>query len=181
MNIKGDSRRIFGTRGHNNREDLAGEHPYGDSGQIIALMIFLMIWIFDSFVFRFSTFLANYIPLSARLVFAAVFFVIAGFLARSGLRDVFKETRNPPRVVDTGVFSCVRHPIYLAAVFLYGGFIFTTLSLVSLAFFVVIFIFYDYLATFEEKQLERKFGREYLTYKEKTPKWFPRLKSGVFD
>jgi protein-S-isoprenylcysteine O-methyltransferase Ste14 len=181
MNKKGDSRRIFGTWAHNNREDLAGEHPYGDSGQIIALVIFLMIWIFDSFVFRLSTFLASYIPLSVRLIFAAVFFVIAGFFARSGLRDVFNETRDPPRVIDTGVFSRVRHPIYLAAVLLYGGFTSTTLSLLSLAFLVVICVFYDYLATFEEKQLERKFGREYLAYKEKTPKWFPRLKAGAFD
>jgi protein-S-isoprenylcysteine O-methyltransferase Ste14 len=136
-----------------------------------------MIWILDSFVFRFSTFLADDLPLYIRLIVAALFFVVAGFLARSGLVVVFKEVRDPPRVINTGVFSHLRHPIYLAAILLYLGFFFTTVSLTSLAFLGVIIVFYDYIATFEEKQLEQKFGREYLNYKEKTPKWFPRPRS----
>ena len=174
---KGDSPRIFRRQDHINREDLVGEHPYSDSGQIIALVIFLMIWTLDSFVFRFSTFLADYLPLYIRLIVAALFFVVAGLLARSGLVVVFEEVRDPPRVINTGVFSHLRHPIYLAAILLYLGFFFTTLSLISLAFLGVTFIFYDYLATFEEKQLQQRFGREYLNYKEKTPKWFPPLRS----
>ena len=176
MTKKGHSPRIFRKEDHINREDLAREHPYGDSGQIIALIIVLMIWIFDSFFFRFSMFLADCLLLYIRLILAALFFVIAGSLARSGLRVVFKEVRDPPRVINTGVFSYLRHPIYLAALLLYLGFFFTTLSLISLALLVVIFVFYDYLATFEEKQLEQRFGQEYLNYKEKTPKCFPRLR-----
>lgn len=181
MSNKGDSPRIFRREHHNNREDLAGEHPYGDAGQIIALIIFLTIWILDSFFYRYSTFLADRLPLYIRVIPAAVSFGISGFLARSGLRVVFREVRDPPRVINTGVFSYSRHPIYLAALLLYLGFSLTTLSLISLAFLVVIFVFYDYLATFEEKQLEGKFGPEYLSYKEKTPKWLPRLRSGISD
>ena len=169
--------RIFRKQDHINREDLVGEHPYGDCGQIIALIIFLAVWIFDSFIFRVSTFLTDYLSLYIRLILAAVCYVIAGFLARSGLRAVFREVRDPPRVINTGVFSYLRHPIYFATLLLYLGFFFTTLSLISLAFLVVIVIFYDYLATFEEKQLAQKFGREYRNYKDKTPKWFPRLRS----
>lgn len=181
MSKKSGSPRIFRREHQGNRKDLAGEHPYGDAGQIIALIIFLTIWILDSFFYRFSTFLADHSPLYIRLISAAVSFGISGFLARSGLTVVFREVRNPPRVINTGVFSYSRHPIYLAALLLYLGFFLTTLSLISLGFLVVIFIFYDYIATFEEKQLEGKFGPEYLSYKEKTPKWLPRLRSGTFD
>ena len=177
MGRKGDSPRILRREDHIDREDLVGEHPYSDSGQIIALVIFLMIWIFDSFVFRFSTFLADYLALYIRLAVSALFFVIAGILARSGHVVVFTEVRDPPRVINTGVFSHLRHPMYLAAILFYLGFLFTTLSLICLAFLGIIFIFYDYIATFEEKQLQQRFGREYLDYKEKTPKWFPRLRS----
>jgi hypothetical protein len=34
-----------------------GEHPYGDLGQIIFLLGFLIIWILDSFVFKYSSLL----------------------------------------------------------------------------------------------------------------------------
>jgi protein-S-isoprenylcysteine O-methyltransferase Ste14 len=111
MGRKGDSPRILRREDHIDREDLVGEHPYSDSGQIIALVIFLMIWIFDSFVFRFSTFLADYLALSIRLVVSTLFFVIAGILARSGYVVVFTEVRDPPRVINTGVFSHLRHPM----------------------------------------------------------------------
>lgn len=181
MSKKGDSPRIFRRAHHNNREDLAGEHPYGDALQVIALIIFLTIWVLDSFFYRFSTFLADHLPLYIRLIPAAVSFGISGFLARSGLTVVYREMRDPPRVIKTGVFSYSRHPIYLAALLLYLGFSLTTLSLISLGVLVAIFVLYDYLATFEEKQLEGKFGPEYLSYKGKTPKWLPRLRSKIRD
>jgi len=48
------------------REDLAGEHPIGDAGQIVGFILFLLIWLGDSFHFRFSTILAESIPLYVR-------------------------------------------------------------------------------------------------------------------
>jgi len=41
--------------------------------------------------------------------------------------------------------------------------------------FVGIFIFYNYLASYEEKLLEEKFGEEYIKYKQKTGKWVPGI------
>jgi hypothetical protein len=34
------------------RDDLTGEHPFGDAGQIIFALLFLGIWIADSFFFE---------------------------------------------------------------------------------------------------------------------------------
>jgi hypothetical protein len=44
-----------------------GEHPLGDTGQLILFGLFLVIWILDSFILQRSTFLANTIPLAIRL------------------------------------------------------------------------------------------------------------------
>jgi len=43
-----------------------------------------------------------------------------------------------------------------------------------LVLWVAICIFYNYLASYEEKLLETKFGESYRIYKEKTGKWMPR-------
>ena len=156
-----------------NRDDLAEEHQYGDIGQVIAVIIFLIVWALDSFVFRLSTFLSNCIPIYIRLILSVLSFAFAGYLAMSSHKAIFDEVRDTPRVISTGLFSYLRHPLYLAALLFYVGFLFTTLSIISLVLFVVVFIFYDYIAAFEEKQLEKKFGQEYIDYKKKTPKWLP--------
>jgi hypothetical protein len=45
------------------RNNLSGEHPYRDIGQITAFIILLSMWIIDSFIFRFSTVLADHLSL----------------------------------------------------------------------------------------------------------------------
>jgi protein-S-isoprenylcysteine O-methyltransferase Ste14 len=46
----------------------------------------------------------------------------------------------------------------------------------SLAFLMVIILFYDFIATYEENLLERMFGESYRTYQQKTGKWLPKMK-----
>lgn len=168
-------------RNYSIREDLVGEHPFGDFGQLIFLIVFLVLWILDSFVFYFTTILAEFIPHYIRLILAGLVLIPSSCFAWSSIRVVFMEVRDPPRVIKTGVFSCMRHPMYLAALLFYIGLIFMTLSLVSLAFWGKIFIFYNYIATYEERQLEKRFGQEYIDYRKKVPKWIPRLRLSKFD
>jgi len=158
-------------RRHQNRNDLAGEHPLGDAGQIIAFFLFLLVWGLDSFVLRFSTFFAETVPLFARLAVAGPVFLFSGYLAYAGLKTVFREVREVPQVLQKGVFSISRHPIYLSTLLLYLALFVTTFSLLSLALLPAVFMFYRSIAIFEERLLERKFGREYEGYKVKTPRW----------
>ena len=162
-------------RGHLARLGRHGEHPYGDLGQIIILLGFLMIWILDSFVFRYSTFLSPHVPIYLRLIFAGLILVSAIYLMRSGHRAVSDEILSSPRLLTDGAFSRVRHPIYLAALLFCLILISITLSLISLGIFFGIFIFYNHIAAYEEKYLEQKFGQNYRDYKKNTPKWIPRL------
>jgi len=151
-----------------------GEHPFGDAGQLIALGIFLIVWVGDSFFLHTSTFLSDYIPLYVRLPILALALVAAVYLFRSG-HVVISGEQRPNSVVTTGAFRYIRHPLYLASLLGYLGLTVSTASLLSLAVFAGIFAFHNYIASYEEKLLEAKFGEEYREYKRKTGRWLPRI------
>jgi protein-S-isoprenylcysteine O-methyltransferase Ste14 len=172
----GDKGVIRPAAGHHGREDLAGEHRWGDAGQLILLLVFLGIWIADSFFLHWTTSPARYVPVWVRLPAALAVFVLAWELARRGLRVVFGEVRERPAVVCEGVFARVRHPVYLGAILLYVGFVLATLSIASLAFLTVIVLFYHFISRHEEGLLLAKFGPEYEAYQQRVPMWIPRMK-----
>ena len=151
-----------------------GEHPYGDAGQLILLGLFLLVWVGDSFFLRLSTFPADYLPRYIRLSFLVLSLIIAGCLFKSG-HVVVSHKKPCGGLVSTGAFKYVRHPLYLASILFYLGLAVSTASLISLILWVIICIFYNYLASYEEKLLESKFGENYKTYQRNTGKWLPRL------
>ncbi len=151
-----------------------GEHPLGDAGQLILFGMFLIIWILDSFVLRRSTFLASSIPLAMRLMFLATALAVAFFLFKSGHVAVIGEQR-PTRIISAGAFGYVRHPLYLGSILVYLGLTVSTASLFCLALLVMIVLFYNYIADYEEKLMEAKFGQDYIDYQKNTGRWLPRL------
>jgi len=151
-----------------------GEHPFGDTGQLILLVVFLVVWVGDSFFLRKSTFLSDYVPLYVRLVLLGITLITAVYLFRSG-HIVVSHDHRPNSVLATGAFKYVRHPLYLASILTYLGLTVSTVSLFSLALFVGIFLFHNYIASYEEKLLEARFGEEYRKYRNKTGKWVPRI------
>jgi protein-S-isoprenylcysteine O-methyltransferase Ste14 len=136
-------------------------------------MIFLVVWILDSFILGFSTFLVESIPGYIRLLVGIPVLIFASYLARSGLKAVFGEPQETPHVITGGVFSVVRHPIYLGAILFYAGMICLTLSLASAALLVIIIGFYRFISRYEEKLLTERFGDEYRDYMRKVPMLFP--------
>jgi protein-S-isoprenylcysteine O-methyltransferase Ste14 len=151
-----------------------GEHPLGDAGQLILFGLFLVIWILDSFILQRSTFLAHDIPLVIRLVFLGVALFAAVYLLKSGHVVVSGEQR-PTTVVSCGAFRYVRHPLYLGGILIYLGLTVSTASLFCLALLVVIALFYNYIAGYEETLLEIKLGQAYIAYQKKTGKWIPHF------
>jgi protein-S-isoprenylcysteine O-methyltransferase Ste14 len=154
-----------------------GEHPFGDAGQLILLVLFLILWIIDSFFLRISTLLSEDIPLYIRLVFLGLALVTAAYLSISGHDAVGPEPRGM-KVVSNGAFWYVRHPLYLGCLLFYLGLAVSTASIFCLALFVLIFFFYNYIASYEERLLDEKFGEEYRKYKKGTGKWVPRIGKG---
>jgi protein-S-isoprenylcysteine O-methyltransferase Ste14 len=152
-----------------------GEHPWGDAGQLIALGLFLVVWVGDSFFLHVSTFLSDYVPLAVRLAVLGLALITAVLLFRSGHVVVSHEQR-PSGVVTTGAFRYVRHPLYLASMLGYIGLTAATFSLFSFVLLVGIWIFHNHIAGYEEELLEAKFGEAYRTYKQRTGKWLPKIR-----
>lgn len=160
-------------KSHQHRDDLTGEYVFGDMGQLILLVVFLVVWIADSFVFKYSTFLTQYISNYIRVPIALIVLIISGLLAGFGLNTVFGKTREEPQVITTGVFSIVRHPVYLGSILLYLGFILLSLSLLSVLVWILIIVFYYMISRYEEKLLTQRFGSVYEECKKKVPMLFP--------
>ena len=158
------------------RKDVAGEHPFGDTGQVIFLFIFLAVWILDSFILKYSTFIAQYISLFIRLPIAIVILLCAGYLAKAGMGIVHHETAGGSAVIREGVFGLVRHPVYLGSILSYLGLLVLTLSLFTAIIFIAIVIFYHYIALYEEKLLLKKYGKEYEKYMKRVPMWIPWIR-----
>jgi len=149
-----------------------GEHPFGDAGQLILLGLFLIVWTGDSFILKKTTFLSIYIPLFIRLTVLALLIGTAVYLSKSG-HVVVSHEKRPDGVVSSGSFRYVRHPLYLASILFYLGLALSTVSIVSLALLAAMFFFYNYIAGYEERLLEKKLGTAYIEYRNKTGKWIP--------
>ena len=165
------------TKKHNDHPNLTGEHRWGDIGQLILLVMFLGIWITDSFIFHYSTFLSELVPNYIRVPLAGLVLIAGWYLARGGMKAVFGTVREKAGVISTGVFRIVRHPIYLGAILFYLGASLITVSIASAAFCLLIIGFYIIISRYEEGILIEAFGNDYLEYKKKTGMLFPKLLS----
>ncbi len=85
---------------------------------------------------------------------------------------------NPPqKLVARGLYAYVRNPMLLGWVLvLFGlGILLKSISLIFI--FTPLFIYLNvlYLRNVEEKEMEKKFGKEYHRYKENIPMFIPRF------
>ena len=150
---------------------LAGEKPGNHRNQMIMLVVFLIVWIADSFILRITTFLWSltyfwvYAGAGALIIAIAVYFMNA---SHKHLFDTHEEG-----LATSGVFGRVRHPMYLGTHLFYLGLAVVTFSLASIVVWMVAFVFYNDLANYEEMKLEEKFSEEFLQYKKNVRKWLP--------
>ena len=101
--------------------------------------------------------------------------IAAGYLSKTGMKIVFDEVRDKPEVIRKGVFSIVRHPVYLGEILLYVGLLFFSLSIASAVVWLLAIFFLDYIARYEEKILLDHFGDEYRNYMKEVPRWIPKI------
>lgn len=159
---------------HKHRNHLAGEHSIGDTGQLILFCLFMALWLSDMF-WEYSSFLNESVPSGVRLSTGILLLVVSGCLAGAGLSIVFGKRAQSQGVIKKGVFSFVRHPIYLGEIILYLGLLALNISLAAAFIWIIAIFFLHYISRYEEKLLLAKFGREYEQYMQEVPMWFPRL------
>jgi len=86
-----------------------------------------------------------------------------------------RRSRNVGRLVTYGAFAWCRNPLYVGNFLAWMGFTVISGVFWFLPIAVVLFaIEYTLIVRYEEGVLESIFGREYLDYKARTPRWFGR-------
>lgn len=90
-----------------------------------------------------------------------------------------RRSRTVQRLVTYGIFSWSRNPLYNGNFLIWMGFVTISGVLWFLPVAVLLFALeYELIVRYEEGVLESIFGREYLDYKNETPRWIPRPPGG---
>jgi protein-S-isoprenylcysteine O-methyltransferase Ste14 len=158
-----------------NRSEKLGNQFFKYRGQIPVLFFLL------------AFFLMHYFPaqnkwLDQSNTLIAVSLVVLGHLIRAlavGKRAAHTSGRNRDEQVaealnSTGIYSMVRHPLYLGNITTYMGWVvFTGIDwLIPTMLFGFLF-YYRFIIYAEEQFLTRKFGQDYLDWKSATPLLLP--------
>jgi protein-S-isoprenylcysteine O-methyltransferase Ste14 len=160
------------------RHGLGVEHPLCDRIQPLMLILFFVVWGIDSlsfFIFGYSTVILEALAFPGFLAVALLFFCLSFYLLSRSHKAVLEQVQDSPKLVDSGVYAWVRHPMYLGTLLFCLAFLFICLSLVSCIILFSFFIFYDRMSTYEEKSLIEILGEEYIAYQKRVSKWLPRL------
>ena len=163
-------------KSHEHRKDLIGEHRWGDTIQIILLIIFIIGVFLDLFLLKLFDSLQDLFPWYSRIIVFIPIFFIAGYFAQKAHKKVFKEERKEPMVIKDDIFAIIRHPMYFGSILLYLSFVVLSFSAVAMVIFIVVFIFHYYLCRYEEELLVEKLGEDYLEYINKVPMLIPFTK-----
>jgi len=140
------------------------------------LVLFFGVWGLDALVFHSSMGLVEAIPLLLRVVLAGFTTGFGMYLSLQAHRVIFSDIHDPPRLIDSGVYAWVRHPMYLGILLSCLGFFFAYPSLLSLAVWVVFFLLYDHMTAYEENALLQVWRDMYVAYQARVPKWVPWIR-----
>ena len=170
--VKGHKR-----RSHEHRSDLGGEYRWGDTGQLVFLIVFVVGMMADIFLIKISDAWQDPVPWYYRIVVFLPLLFLAGYFAQRAHKIIFHEERKKLMVIQTDVFARLRHPMYFGSLLTYLGFVILSLSVIALVIFVIVVLFYYYLCQYEEQVLLEKLGDEYKEYMNKVPMLIPRLRT----
>ncbi|MHA2075242.1 MAG: methyltransferase family protein [Candidatus Hodarchaeales archaeon] len=152
---------------------IGAEHPQSHLVQFFCLVFFLAVLALDLLILQVTKEIGDSIPLVLRFSFFSFLFPIALVCIRSSHDNVLAPSVESKRLVVEGVYSYVRHPMYFGTLLIYLAFIILSFSLVSVIPLVISLFLYNIIAKYEEKELEKIFGAEYLEYKRIVNRWFP--------
>jgi len=151
------------------------EMPYTPLIGFSTSIIFMIVWMFDT-SFSFSVILNRFCPLIIRSILFFIILCLGVIFIYLSRKALFLQADLSDRLITEGIFGFVRHPMYLGGLLIFLSFILLSISLISIALFIIIFILYSKMASYEERVLENIFGKQYIDYKKQVRKWIPKLK-----
>ena len=149
---------------------ISEEYPKGDTIQVVMLVLFLATWVLDSFLFKFAVY-GSIVPWYLRAAVGLLVILYGAYLVDASHKLVIDM--DEPVLVDWGVYSKVRHPMYLGIMLVYLGFAVSTLSIISMLLLAGIFLVYDMFAEYEESNIIEILGQRYLDYRTQVKRWLP--------
>ena len=105
--------------------------------------------------------------------------ICINFVSRRDLArywTLFSTTEKEQKLVKTGIYAKVRHPIYLSGLILSLGFTLIAGNLYGLLFFILSLVAFITRIKKEERELITKFGEEYKEYAKETSLLKPKMK-----
>ena len=158
------------------RHGLGSEHPLCDKIQPLMLILFFAVWGIDTacfLIFGYSTVILHALAFPALFAGTIVFLCLSFYLVSKSHKAALEQAEASPKLVDSGVYAWIRHPMYLGTLLFCFAFLFIGFSIVSFAVWVAFFVFYDRMATYEEKSLIKIIGEQYIAYQKRVSKWIP--------
>jgi len=158
---------------HHEHTHLAGEYKYGDSGQIILLILFVIGVLLDTIFFHTGAEYRQAVSLFIRIPLSVICLCFSLLLIQSSHKTIFDSSQNGSTVVDRGAYGVVRHPMYLGMILFYLTVTVLFLSVIAMIILLIIIIFYYFIARYEERILLDKFGQVYERYMNRVPMLIP--------
>jgi protein-S-isoprenylcysteine O-methyltransferase Ste14 len=90
-------------------------------------------------------------------------------------RDELYKFEKTTKLINTGIFKFVRHPLYGSLLFLTWGILFKNISIVLLTVSIMSSVFLFITANIEEKEDIAFFGQRYIDYMKRTKMFIPYI------
>tara|TARA_Y100000310_G_scaffold78602_1_gene75258 strand:+ start:1279 stop:1794 length:516 start_codon:yes stop_codon:yes gene_type:complete len=111
------------------------------------------------------------------LIIPGILFLLIGIiLVYLSYVNIKQDFLKATKVTSTGIYSKVRHPMYLGIILLFIGISLITSSILVSIYSLVGIILIIWQAFYEEKYLEKRFGKDFLNYKKQVPMLLPKIK-----
>jgi len=157
-------------------KDIAGEHRWGDTGQIVLLIVFIIGMLSDLFLLKLSHPWQSMFPWYLRVIIFLPLLFVAGYFGQRAHKIVFKKERKEFMLIENDVYAIIRHPMYFGSILTYLAFVILSFSMISFVVFIVVVIFYYYLCRYEEQILVERLGDQYKKYMKNIPMLIPRIR-----
>lgn len=109
-----------------------------------------------------------------------VFFLFGLVLMTAGIKSLTRTDLSgvkgiPDKIIRTGIHGIIRHPVNLGFINVFIGWYTLWGGVYSLCFLPVLVILFIIVSLYEERNLIKSFGNEYIEYKKQVGMFFPRL------
>ncbi len=103
---------------------------------------------------------------------AGLLIILTSILQLNKSLSPFPSPKEGGELITTGLYSVVRHPIYLGIIILFSGYSIFSASWIRLVVTVLLALLFDFKSKYEEDLLVQKFS-SYKTYQKSTNRIIP--------